>query len=128
MAAKQNQLQMARWLMAMNPGGRARRRLFWIVMAMLWAVFAILLIFLETTFGRMSTYVLYPLVFWVSVVMMSKRFHDRDKSAWNMLALIIPVIGPLWVFLELGLRGGSPSDNRFGPDPRFVDLDYLKLD
>lgn len=128
MAAKQDDSQMARLLTAVNPSGRVRRRLFWVVMLILWAVFAILLVFLETTFGRISTYVLYPPAFWLSVVFMSKRFHDRDKSAWNLLLLIIPVLGPVWVFIELGLGAGSISENRYGADPRFVDLDYLKLD
>jgi uncharacterized membrane protein YhaH (DUF805 family) len=45
-----------------------------------------------------------------------KRFHDRDKSGWFVLISFIPVIGPIWLLIELGFLRGSAGDNRFGPD------------
>lgn len=46
-----------------------------------------------------------------------KRCHDRDKSGWWCLLLLIPVVGFLWAVIDLGLLEGTPGDNRFGPDP-----------
>lgn len=107
--------------------GRIGRRAFWAGMMALWAVFSVLFIFMETTFGRGATLVLYPPFFWIAAVLMGKRFHDRDKSAWWCLMVAIPVLGPLWLFWQLAIRGGSKGDNRFGANPRTVDRDYLTL-
>ena len=40
-----------------------------------------------------------------------------------MLALI-PILGVLWIAIELGLRVGSRGDNRFGADPLGLQPDY----
>lgn len=47
----------------------------------------------------------------------AKRFHDRDRSGWFLLAYLIPLIGQLWVLLELGFLRGTDGPNRFGADP-----------
>ncbi len=46
-----------------------------------------------------------------------KRWHDRDKSGWWVLIGFIPLIGPIWTFIECGCLKGTEGDNRFGPDP-----------
>lgn len=56
------------------------------------------------------------LAFWFSAVACIKRLHDRGKSGWWYLLLFVPVIGPLWVLVALGLLPGTGSgDNGFGP-------------
>ena len=47
-----------------------------------------------------------------------KRLHDRDKSGWWYLLMFLPLIGPLWLFVELGFLAGSTGTNDYGPDPR----------
>ncbi|MGJ5175606.1 DUF805 domain-containing protein [Bradyrhizobium oligotrophicum] len=78
---------------------------------------------------------------WVFAAGIVKRLHDRDKSGWWMVAFFaVPglvdqyadrmpgttlpmIVGgaatllSLWGFVELYCLAGSPSDNRFGPDP-----------
>ena len=44
-----------------------------------------------------------------------KRWHDRDKSGWWMLIVLVPVIGWIWFIIELGFLKGTPGPNRFGP-------------
>jgi uncharacterized membrane protein YhaH (DUF805 family) len=44
-----------------------------------------------------------------------KRFHDRDKTGWWVLIGLIPLIGPLWLLIELGFLKGTDGANRFGP-------------
>jgi uncharacterized membrane protein YhaH (DUF805 family) len=54
---------------------------------------------------------------WMSVCLGGKRYHDRDKSAWWMLIVLIPIIGWLWQIIELGLLKGTEGPKRFGPAP-----------
>ncbi len=44
----------------------------------------------------------------------AKRYHDRNKSGWWLLIMVIPVIGWLWSFIELGFLAGTEGYNRYG--------------
>lgn len=46
-----------------------------------------------------------------------RRCHDRGRSGWVLLAVLIPVVGAVWLFIELYLLPGERGDNRFGTDP-----------
>lgn len=46
-----------------------------------------------------------------------RRLHDRGRSAWWLLALLVPVLGPLLLFVECGFRRSAVAAARFGPDP-----------
>ena len=50
-----------------------------------------------------------------SIIVYIKRFHDRDKSGWWVLIGLIPIIGGIWLLIELGFLKGTPGPNRFGP-------------
>ncbi len=54
-------------------------------------------------------------VAWLAISV--KRWHDRNKSGWWILIGLIPLIGPIWIFVECGCLRGTEGDNRFGPDP-----------
>ncbi|HKU71128.1 MAG TPA: DUF805 domain-containing protein [Burkholderiales bacterium] len=54
---------------------------------------------------------------WPLLALQTKRWHDRDKSAWWLLVNFIPYIGILWVIIECGVLRGTEGANRFGPDP-----------
>ena len=54
---------------------------------------------------------------WIGLAMQVKRWHDRDKSGWMVLIGFIPIIGPLWAFIELGFLEGTRGPNRFGNPP-----------
>jgi uncharacterized membrane protein YhaH (DUF805 family) len=49
-----------------------------------------------------------------------KRFHDRGKSGWWVLVFLIPVIGFIWMIVEMGLLEGEPGANAYGPPPQEV--------
>lgn len=101
-----------------------RRSTFWCATSGLWAAFVLAFILLEASLGRASTLLLYPAFFWAMGALFGKRLHDRDKSmAWLLLLLLLPLLGPLWIAIELGLLKGSRGTNRYGPDPRGA-LDY----
>ncbi len=57
------------------------------------------------------------LVFWVFFTVHLKRWHDRDKSVLWLLLWLIPVLGPIWVFIETGCMRGTIGPNRYGADP-----------
>lgn len=57
------------------------------------------------------------IVFWPSLAISIKRWHDRDKSGWYVLVVLIPIVGPIWSFVETGFLPGTPGPNRYGPDP-----------
>lgn len=108
--------------------GRVPRSTFWWSGVLLWAAFIVLFVFLDATFGYASTLVLYPPFFWIAAALAMKRIRDRGKSpAWLLIALV-PVIGPLWLFVDLGLLRGTLGENQYGPDPLAVDSDYLTVD
>jgi len=47
----------------------------------------------------------------------TKRWHDRNKSGWWSLILLIPIVGPIWMLVELGFLRGTEGTNNYGPDP-----------
>jgi len=48
---------------------------------------------------------------------LAKRCHDRDRSGWFQLISLIPLIGSIWLVVEVGFLRGTPGPNRFGADP-----------
>jgi len=60
------------------------------------------------------------LVFWISLALQIKRWHDRDKSGVWVLIAFIPFVGPIWSIIECGFLDGTEGSNRFGPSPKGV--------
>ncbi len=54
---------------------------------------------------------------WIGLATAVKRFHDRDKSGWWVLIVLVPVIGGLWYLIECGFLKGTSGTNTYGPDP-----------
>jgi uncharacterized membrane protein YhaH (DUF805 family) len=57
------------------------------------------------------------LTLWPSLAIYTKRWHDRNKSGWWSLILLIPIIGGIWLLVELGFLRGTEGSNNYGPDP-----------
>ncbi len=58
------------------------------------------------------------LVLWSDLAIQVKRWHDRDKAWFWLFIGFIPLVGGLWMFVELGCLDGAPGDNRFGHSPK----------
>jgi uncharacterized membrane protein YhaH (DUF805 family) len=56
----------------------------------------------------------YGLLFWPSIAVGTKRYHDRNRSGWFQLLSLIPIVGPLWVNVELAFFPGTKGANSFG--------------
>jgi uncharacterized membrane protein YhaH (DUF805 family) len=52
----------------------------------------------------------------------AKRWHDRGKSGWWTLIWLVPIIGNIWILIELGFLKGTEGPNQYGNDP-LQDLD-----
>jgi uncharacterized membrane protein YhaH (DUF805 family) len=107
--------------------GRLSRAAFWGASLLVLAVFVVLFVFLESAAGRTATWILYPPFLWSVLALSVKRLHDRAKSPWWLLIVAIPVLGPLWLFVSLYLRSGTPGENQYGHDPRLENVDYLTV-
>lgn len=95
--------------------GRINRAKLWLGLVVVWVAEAIVggvAGFTSTLYYLVSLAVLWPFLA-VSV----KRWHDRDKSGWWVLIGLIPVIGWLWLLIELGFLLGTEGPNQYGPDP-----------
>ncbi|BDH44494.1 DUF805 domain-containing protein [Salmonella enterica subsp. enterica serovar Choleraesuis] len=102
--------------------GRARRKEYWMFILVNF-ILALVLSAIDNLLGLkigkdhdlLST--LYAIaVFIPSWAVQFRRLHDTDRSAWWLLALIIPFIGWL-IILIFNCQRGTFGQNRFGEDP-----------
>ena len=57
------------------------------------------------------------ILLWPSLAIQVKRWHDRNKSGNWILLNFIPIIGFLWIIIELGFLKGTEGNNDYGADP-----------
>ena len=99
--------------------GRLPRSDYWAAML---ALFAISLVLLWLTAGvdrsGVSSLAVACVAAWSYFAICAKRWHDRGKSGWWCLFSLIPLIGAIWMVVELGFLAGTPRINRYGPRPR----------
>ena len=106
--------------------GRVARSTFCWGCAFLVMAFLLLLFVVERA-GRTATLVLALAAWWALLALTVKRLHDRGKSpAWLALALV-PLLGPIWLAIELGFLPGTRGENRYGADPLDPSRDYLEV-
>ncbi|WDD93067.1 DUF805 domain-containing protein [Burkholderia sp. FERM BP-3421] len=65
------------------------------------------------------------LFIWAALALSIQRLHDIGRSGAALWVALVPVLGPLWVVVQL-LKRGAAHENRFGPDPASRD-DYLQV-
>ena len=80
--------------------GRISRSAFWWTVVLLGLAFIVLFVFLSEELGRASTLALYPPFFWVLAASAAKRMRDRGKSPAWFFVVLVPVLGPLWLFID----------------------------
>jgi uncharacterized membrane protein YhaH (DUF805 family) len=115
--------------------GRARRRDYWAFvlwqLAILAGVLNILSLFPHGRDGMelvISTMLVQALIFALpTLALQVRRLHDQGSSGWWLLVGFLPYIGAGWM-IWLMLAGGTPGDNRYGEDPRRVELDAALFD
>ena len=50
----------------------------------------------------------------VTLALLVRRLHDIDRSGWWVLIVLVPVVGPLTLFVFTVLEG-TPGLNRYQP-------------
>jgi uncharacterized membrane protein YhaH (DUF805 family) len=103
--------------------GRISRKAYWLASLPLLPLFIVLDLLMTGDANAASSgsaTIVFAALLVPNLMLGIKRFHDRDKSGWWLLISLVPLIGPLWILVELGFLQGSEGSNRFGPDPRTV--------
>ena len=70
--------------------------------------------------GGLMVVVIYLVVLWIELALTVKRWHDRDKSGFWYLIVLIPLVGPFWALIELGFLDGTQGPNQYGPSPKGI--------
>ena len=53
---------------------------------------------------------------WVNLALFGKRCRDRGKSPWFCLLVFVPVIGWMWILIELFLSASAPPNQPLHAD------------
>ena len=129
--------------MLFSAQGRIRRTDYWLwsIITTIGAVFICGLLF----FGVMAAYgdkkpddnvlmamaaviaVVIAIHFWIRICLAAKRWHDRDKSGWLGILVILQYVLPvvnlvilIWQFIECGCLDGTQGPNQYGPSPKGI--------
>lgn len=89
----------------MSAQGRVSRSQFWLKWALPYAVVTVVLFFilyaiLEPATAAIIFGVYLLAALWPSIVIYVKRAHDRGRSGWFVLLLVVPLVN-IWVMIEL---------------------------
>ena len=95
--------------------GRISRQQWWIglgILAVIWLLSALLL-------GQdgLLPFIMGIFIWLAGIMLHIKRCHDRGKSGWWCLLLVIPIVGFIWAVVDLGILPGTIGANDYGPDP-----------
>jgi uncharacterized membrane protein YhaH (DUF805 family) len=114
-------------------GGRISRKSFWFGVGLMFLIIIVTQIigilldfFLHTTkfpvnsifAGAGPVQVFLAVASWYPQFAIAvKRLHDRNKSARWLILLFVPIVGALWMLVELGFLRGTRGINKWGDDP-----------
>ena len=103
-----------------NFTGRARRKEFWMFVAVNCAVSIILSILggiISSWIGSIIS-MIYGLAIVVPAIAVGvRRLHDIGKSGWLYLLGLIPFIGAV-ILIIWACKPGDTGENEYGPDPK----------
>jgi len=99
--------------------GRIRLGTYWLG-ALFIIAFSIIVVLIDVAIFDYTPYSGVPtllgrlVILWPSLALTVKRCHDRDKSGWWILVGLIPIVGQILVFIDIGLLPGTKGPNQFG--------------
>ena len=111
--------------------GRIRRLDYWLLNIASSIVFALIDVVLKAVFNSsagselgaaevISLIMIVPSL-WISIAITLKRCHDRDKGGgWAAFFILVPIVGWIWGFIELGFLDGTQGPNRYGRSPKGI--------
>ncbi len=116
--------------------GRVRRRDFWLFLAASALIYSLmfrnaltlsdwhryeamgLIEQIYRSLGNQYAFILFFVMQLATLAVIIRRWHDRDKSGFWTFIGFVPVIGQVWMIVELGFLPGSDDNNRYGPSPK----------
>lgn len=117
-----------------SSSGRVARLPFIVAAAILVLVTAFYESLVTDALHWITGWVVYPLLIFAGAAVLSKRLHDRGRSGWWSLVILVAVVMTwpypreiwdfiglvvlIWAFVELALMPGEQGANRFGPNPQ----------
>ena len=111
--------------------GRSRRKEYWMFVLLNWlmgmgVLFLMMLLYAMGLSETAMMTVLTPVFALYSIVALAfvipglavtvRRLHDTDRSGWNILFGLIPLVGPILLLIWY-VTEGTRGPNRYGPDP-----------
>lgn len=103
--------------------GRISRKTYWVFSIPL-ALIAFLSGFLSpdenADFPWVILIIILIILLYPSLMINIKRAHDRNRTGWFSLVLIVPIIS-LWPLIELGFLRGSDGPNKYGDPDKIWD-------
>jgi len=103
--------------------GRIGRRTWWlwaVAMPLGMSLYFTVLLRVAGVAPHATDTVINLVLLWPVLALSVKRWHDRGKSGWWFLVVLIPLIGWIWALVENGLLRGTDTVNRFGEPPAAV--------
>ena len=116
----------------LSSNGRLARTPFLIAAAVLIGL-ALLYDAVPRTLHWLTGWLIYPALLFSGACVLSKRLHDRGRSGWWSLLILLAVIAVwpqpehfldflfslvlIWAAVELGVMGGEQGANRYGVNP-----------
>ena len=61
---------------------------------------------------------IWVVLLWPRLAIGVKRCHDRNKTGLWLLLALIPILGWIWLLIDLGFLDGTPGPNQYGPSPK----------
>jgi uncharacterized membrane protein YhaH (DUF805 family) len=119
----------------LSSNGRLSRTPFLIASAVILGVAALYeaLVGSRHTLNLLTGWLAYPVLLFSGACVLSKRLHDRGRSGWWSMLILIAVIAVwpqptrfwdfafclviAWAVVELGVMGGEQGANRYGVNP-----------
>lgn len=108
--------------------GRAGRKEYWIfglihsliIFALRYPHFLTGTINPDSHLGQMR--MLYAFGTFIPLIAVSvRRLHDTDRSGWWFLTFLIPLLNLILFFFFMA-EDSQPGENRYGPNPKNIDL------
>ncbi|PIB91513.1 DUF805 domain-containing protein [Caulobacter sp. FWC2] len=117
----------------LSSNGRLSRTPFLIAAGVLIGVAVLYEAIAGYTLHWLTGWLVYPALLFSGACVLSKRLHDRGRSGWWSLLVLVAVIAVwpqpehfldfmfclviVWAIVELGVMGGEQGSNRYGANP-----------
>jgi uncharacterized membrane protein YhaH (DUF805 family) len=117
----------------LSSNGRLARTPFLIAAGVLIGVAVLYEAIAGYTLHWLTGWLVYPALLFSGACVLSKRLHDRGRSGWWALLILVAVVAVwpqpehfldflfslvlIWAIVELGVMGGEQGANRYGVNP-----------